>query len=654
MSKELDAIKKKANVPLIIGQRIALKEEKGRYIARCPFHEENTPSLGLDDKQGSWLWHCFGCGKGGDVITFIEMFDHCDTRTAIEKLTATVENKEWQSEAEKIQKAFKPIDSAKPKTRFTTEQWKRAMQALQDAPAALAWLRDTRGLLDETIKAMQLGYVKKHIYKIEERFEACREQGWIMFPRIENGNIVAVKFRSIVEKCFSQVNNMDSRALFNIETINPLEPVYVTEGELDACILEQAGFRAVSCPSAGADIAPKDRIRLKIAERIFLAGDNDGTVGSKYMAKLHIEFGKNTHQIIWPDCKDANDFFRDACHRDVEEFQKQIKALSKKAKNAPPPGFRSIIERLMEMEGTDLGADPRRLHFPATLERADKMTYTPYGGVAVFYSTYTGTGKSMLKTQILTEEAKRGEVVVDLSPEIRDDEYLSLITSQQVGPVIGGLRRTGRMDRHHFQKAAEILEDEAAQRGVEFRFYVGHDVLGQSEEEILTFLEFTICTLGATRFAIDTFHRLIFAEGKNQVQAEGSMIKKIEALGNKYGTIFILICQSNAEAEGIDNLKKKEHGVLRGSREIRDVPAAIYLLHRERRQQKNGEDPDDVLELEAGLFAKKTRFKGPGKPQTKLLLQEANSLFVELAPSSASNDEPHDLGRADIGDQDIY
>jgi hypothetical protein len=212
------------------------------------------------------------------------------------------------------------------------------------------------------------------------------------------------------------------------------------------------------------------------------------------------------------------------------------------------------------------------------------------------------------------------------------------------------------MDRKHFLKAAELLEDAAKQRGVDFRYYVGHDVLGQSEEEVLSFLENTIRTLGCTRFAIDTFHRLIFAEGKNQVQAEGSMIKKIEAIGNKYGTIFILICQSNAEAEGIDNLKKKEHGVLRGSREIRDVPASIYLLHRERRPQKNGEDPDDVLEREAGLFAKKTRFKGPGKPQVKLLLQEENSIFVEQATDAQASNAPHeeDHGRADFEDQENY
>jgi hypothetical protein len=243
----------------------------------------------------------------------------------------------------------------------------------------------------------------------------------------------------------------------------------------------------------------------------------------------------------------------------------------------------------------------------------------------------------------------RGQVIVDLSPEIRDNEYLSLVTSQTVGPEIGGLKRTGKMDKKYFLQAADML-DKPSKRGTDFRYYVGHNVLGQTEEEVLEFLESTIRTLGATRFAIDTFHRLVFAEGKNQATAEGTLAKKIEALGRKYGTIFIFICQSNAEAEGLDNLKKNEHGVLRGSRELRDVADTIYLLHRNRRPQKDGENPDDILEKEAGLFLKKTRYKGTSFPQVRLLLQEENSLFVEGTLNDASQQPPR---RATSGEVDF-
>ena len=98
--------------------------------------------------------------------------------------------------------------------------------------------------------------------------------------------VVAVKLRSILTKAFSQWAGMDAKALFNYETVNGFEPVFVTEGELDACVLEQAGFCAVSMPNATPNLTPEGRNRLKRATCIFLAGDNDGTVGNVAMKKL--------------------------------------------------------------------------------------------------------------------------------------------------------------------------------------------------------------------------------------------------------------------------------------------------------------------------------------------------------------------------------
>lgn len=668
MSTDIKALKKKLDVPAIIGQRIELRQQGSAYMACCPFHGEKTPSFKLDDRQGEWLWKCFGCQAGGDIVTFIEKFDHCDTRAALDKLEAYVGNREWRDGAEQVQEQFKPLQTrleSKPKSTITLAQWEPKVKALWESKPALDWLRQVRGIDDETIERLQLGYVQSHVYKFKNdkkdedpKWEHIRGKGWVCFPRIDGDKVVAVKMRSIVEKAFSQVNNMDGKALFNVDAVNPLEPVYLTEGELDACVLEMCGFRAVSCPSANAEITTESRIKLKLAERIFLAGDNDGGVGSDYMKKLYRELGENTHVLTWPDgCKDANDFLRVNYKNDIEAARRQIGTMSAKAKNAPPEGFLSLTQALRESDGTDMLNDPNRLHMPPQMPLADRQTFTPRGGVCVIYSTYSGTGKSMLKTDILLNEAKRGEVVVDLSPEIRDQEYLALVTSQIVGPHIGGLPRTGKMDKKYFHRAADMLEVPTS-RGTDFRYYVGHNVIGQTEKEVLEFLENTIRTLGATRFAIDTFHRLIFADGKNQVQAEGSMIKKIEALGNKYGTIFVLICQSNAEAEGIDNLKKNEHGVLRGSREIRDVPAAIYLLHRNRRPQKDGENPEDILELEAGLFAKKTRFKGPGYPQVKLILQQENSLFVEGKLNAGGDPGPQNppahVDEFPMGNNEVY
>lgn len=56
----------------------------GRWMARCPFHDDSTPSLSIDANKG--LWHCFGCNAGGDAITWAEQYYGLDFRSAIDLL----------------------------------------------------------------------------------------------------------------------------------------------------------------------------------------------------------------------------------------------------------------------------------------------------------------------------------------------------------------------------------------------------------------------------------------------------------------------------------------------------------------------------------------------------------------------------------------
>ena len=265
---DIKELKKKADVVGIIRSRIDLKQVSGRYVACCPFHGEKTPSFNLDDRQGEWLWKCFGCNKGGDVLTFIELFDHVDSKKAIEKLAELAgSNAQFHAQAKKVSETFKPLKGdEKTKKTIPLDQWIPKEVALHTNAAAMKYLTETRGLTVEIIKQMHLSYN-------EERNGISG--GLVSFPRIDDGKIHAVKYRSIKEKKFTQIEGMASQALFNIETINPLEPVFVTEGEIDACIFEQCGFRAVSLMSASTLPDTEGKKRLMIAEQVYLAGDND-------------------------------------------------------------------------------------------------------------------------------------------------------------------------------------------------------------------------------------------------------------------------------------------------------------------------------------------------------------------------------------------
>ena len=64
-----EQVRDQADIVRVVSQYVDLKKKGGRYWGCCPFHGEKTPSFTVDESKG--LFHCFGCGAGGDVFTFV-------------------------------------------------------------------------------------------------------------------------------------------------------------------------------------------------------------------------------------------------------------------------------------------------------------------------------------------------------------------------------------------------------------------------------------------------------------------------------------------------------------------------------------------------------------------------------------------------------
>jgi len=81
---EIDEIKSKLDIVEVVGDYVKLVRKGTRYWGCCPFHNEKTPSFTVSsDKQN---FHCFGCGKGGDIFTFVQEMEHLDFRETLERL----------------------------------------------------------------------------------------------------------------------------------------------------------------------------------------------------------------------------------------------------------------------------------------------------------------------------------------------------------------------------------------------------------------------------------------------------------------------------------------------------------------------------------------------------------------------------------------
>lgn len=149
MSSAVEQIKSRLNVADVVGAYIKLEKAGLNLRARCPFHNEKTPSFYVSPERGTY--HCFGCNKGGDLISFVEEIEGVDFIGALEILArrAGIELKDYdRGERDKNNRLYRLLDEA--------SQLYEAR--LVDTPAALAYLKK-RGLSAETIKTWRLGFV---------------------------------------------------------------------------------------------------------------------------------------------------------------------------------------------------------------------------------------------------------------------------------------------------------------------------------------------------------------------------------------------------------------------------------------------------------------------------------------------------------------
>src|SRR5438046_9912771 len=80
----VDEVKAAADMIAVVSGRTQLRKTGGRYLGRCPFHEERTPSFSVNSTDK--LFYCFGCGKGGDLVSFVQETENLDFAGAIEWL----------------------------------------------------------------------------------------------------------------------------------------------------------------------------------------------------------------------------------------------------------------------------------------------------------------------------------------------------------------------------------------------------------------------------------------------------------------------------------------------------------------------------------------------------------------------------------------
>jgi DNA primase len=158
-------IKSKLSVVDVVGESVALKRAGSVYKGLCPFHAEKTPSMVVTPDRETW--HCFGCGEGGDIFSFVMRRDGLDFREALQRLAekAGVELSERSAREDRRRKRLREALEA------AIAWYREVLLRTPQAEAARAYLAE-RQLNDETLERFAIGFAPDSWEMLTRRLRA--------------------------------------------------------------------------------------------------------------------------------------------------------------------------------------------------------------------------------------------------------------------------------------------------------------------------------------------------------------------------------------------------------------------------------------------------------------------------------------------------
>lgn len=318
---------------------VTLKRAGSRLVGLCPFHSEKTPSFTVFTDTNSY--HCFGCGAGGDVITFVMAAENLDYLGALEFLCNRVGMKMPDTDGEKSESGRRRrfYDMNREAARFF-----HASLSKPGAENAVDYLMNKRKLPKSAITRFGIGYapdsfdaLRSHMislgYKDEELKEAflCGKsktgkyfdyfRGRIMFPIIDNfGNVIAFGGRAIGDKEPKYLNSSDtpvfkkSRNLYSLNFARTCcsEELILCEGYMDVIGVNLAGLSNAVATLGTALTSDQARIMAKYTKKVVIAYDSDGagTAATKRAIPMLTDAGLEVRVLHMDGAKDPDEYVK--------------------------------------------------------------------------------------------------------------------------------------------------------------------------------------------------------------------------------------------------------------------------------------------------------------------------------------------------------
>lgn len=336
MQSNTEQIKEKLDIVDVISSYIKVEKAGINFKAKCPFHNEKTPSFLISPARQTF--YCFGCGEKGDIFSFVEKFEGLDFKGALETLAnrAGIELKNFKKEGserpdekdkmfaimEAATKFFEnQLENSKPNLNYLE---KRGVLTNSISKWRLGFAKDEwRGLYDELTRQgfskgemLMVGLIKK-VDKEEKYYDTFRNR--IMFPIFDIADrVIAFSGRALKEddKTPKYLNSPETKLFYKSEVlygfnvsknyIRKLDYTVLVEGQMDLIMSHQAGVLNTVASSGTALTNLHLKKIQKLSNRVIIAYDSDsaGKKAARRATELALSSGMEVKIVTLPEGED--------------------------------------------------------------------------------------------------------------------------------------------------------------------------------------------------------------------------------------------------------------------------------------------------------------------------------------------------------------
>ena len=357
----IEALKARLDIVDVVGSYVELKKAGGNFKAPCPFHDEKSPSFVVSPQKQ--IYHCFGCGAGGDAVKFVMEYEKLNYPEALEKL----------AESYNFTLTYTDNKHNKPRSQVMDKlnEWYQTL--LTHNQTALSYIKE-RGIYESSIEKFGIGYapdsnatinyIKSQQFSIKEAvdmgvvgYNQERNQTYarfierITFPiHSANGSIVGFGGRTITGHQAKYVNSPEtaffnkSRLLYAYhlakQTVHKKQEIIITEGYLDVVMLHQAGFDNAVATLGTALTHEHLPLLRKGSPRVVMAydGDKAGRAAALKASKLLSASGFNGGVVVFGGGLDPADMVKEGR---VEELGNMFRE--------PKPFIEFVLDEILSL-----------------------------------------------------------------------------------------------------------------------------------------------------------------------------------------------------------------------------------------------------------------------------------------------------------------